>query len=95
METSLALSLGDVETYCQRVVAKGSRIMKVSHEKTVIEINDAEREYLNSILFIAVQLGNEAVRRESVILELSRAGIESPGEAGKMRDFADQLSDLL
>jgi len=27
--------------------------------------------------------------------ELSRAGIESPREAGKMRDFADHLSDLL
>ena len=69
--------------------------MKVSHTITVIELDDEERRQLHSILCIGIELCNEAVRREILAAILTRAGLDNPREAGKMREFADRLSDQL
>ena len=70
--------------------------MKVEHKNTLIIIeNEEERRFLNIALLIAIEIGETAVRTENLGAILVRACLDSPREAGKMRDFAEQLSDLL
>ena len=70
--------------------------MRVSHDKIVIDLeNNSERTALQSVLSIACELLNDAVRKEQVSGTLVRAGIDTAREASSVRNFADSLHEEL
>jgi len=69
--------------------------MKVTHGIVNIELSDDERLMLKSALCVVAEICNDTVRKEQISSILVRAGLDTPREAGQLREFADGLSDQL
>jgi len=69
--------------------------MKVIRPQTIIELDDDERKMLETALCVAEEICNDAVRQETLSGLLVRSGLDTPRQAGHIREFVSSLKDEL
>lgn len=72
--------------------------MKISHDKTVLELDDTDRELLSEALFVAYCFCDDAARGRTPDIGLLRdmpSGERTPEHLRRVRDFVEVLSDKL